>query len=61
MGSPGDLLDELARVYARAAVDLFLSRGPDTVADEPGDSRVDQLHDAAQQGVSSSRAERNSR
>jgi hypothetical protein len=61
MGSPGDLLDELARAYARAAVDEFLKRGADTVADELGDSRVDQLHDGAQQGPSSSGTERNSR
>lgn len=61
MGFPGDLLDELARVYAHAVVDLFLRHGPDTVVDESGDSRVDQLHDAAQEGVSSSCTERNSR
>ena len=43
MGSPADLLDELARVYARAAVDAFLARteeageSPDkeAVSDQP--------------------------
>lgn len=34
MGSPSDLLDELARVYARAAVDAFLARTEDGVAAE---------------------------
>jgi len=60
MGSVGDLLDELARVYAHAAVDQFLRHGSDAV-DEPGDSRVDQLHEAAQQGAGSGGGERNSR
>ena len=29
MGSPSDLLDELARVYARVAVEEFLARSKD--------------------------------
>jgi hypothetical protein len=37
MGSPFDLLDELARVYARAAVDAFLARTEDGVAEESPD------------------------
>ena len=37
MGSPSDLLDELARVYARAAVDAFLARTEDGVAEESPD------------------------
>lgn len=31
MSSPADLLDELARVYARAAVDAFLARAEEGV------------------------------
>ena len=34
MGSPADLLDEFARVYARAAVDAFLARAEEGVAGE---------------------------
>jgi hypothetical protein len=34
MGSPSDLLDELARVYARAAVDAFLARTEHGVVEE---------------------------
>ena len=34
MGSPSDLLDELARVYARAAVDAFLARTEEGVVEE---------------------------
>ena len=34
MGSPSDLLDELARVYARAAVDAFLARAEEGVVGE---------------------------
>jgi hypothetical protein len=37
MGSPSDLLDELARVYARAAVDAFLARTEDGVVEESPD------------------------
>lgn len=37
MGSPSDLLDELARVYARAAVDAFLARTEEGVAEESPD------------------------
>lgn len=37
MGSPADLLDELSRVYARAAVDAFLARTEDGVAEESHD------------------------
>lgn len=34
MGSPSDLLDELARVYARVAVEEFLARTKHGVAEE---------------------------
>ena len=37
MGFPSDLLDELARVYARAAVDAFLARTEHGVAEESPD------------------------
>jgi hypothetical protein len=37
MGSPSDLLDELARVYARSAVDAFLARNDDDVVEESPD------------------------
>lgn len=33
MGSPSDLLDELARVYARVAVEEFLARTKDGIAE----------------------------
>lgn len=61
MATPGDLLDELARVYARAAVDRFLRYGVDVATDAPGDNAVDQLSDAAPQVVSSTGAEGNPR
>ena len=37
MDSPSDLLDDLARVYARAAVDAFLARNDDGVVEESPD------------------------
>lgn len=37
MGFPSDLLDELARVYARAAVDAFLARTEHGVVEESPD------------------------
>jgi len=37
MDSPSDLLDELARVYARAAVDSFLARTGHRVVEEAPD------------------------
>lgn len=42
MGSPSDLLDELARVYARVAVEEFLARTKDGLADEDSANRKDQ-------------------
>jgi hypothetical protein len=42
MGSPTDLLDELARVYARVAVDEFLARTKDGLAEEDSANRKDQ-------------------
>jgi len=41
MGSPSDLLDELARVYARVAVEEFLARTKDGVAEEDSANRKD--------------------
>ena len=34
MRSPSDLLDELARVYARVAVEEFLARTKDGIAED---------------------------
>lgn len=42
MGSPSDLLDELARVYARVAVEEFLARGKDGIAEDDGASGKEQ-------------------
>lgn len=42
MGSPSDLLDELARVYARVAVEEFLARTKDDLAEEDSANRKDQ-------------------
>ena len=42
MGSPSDLLDELARVYARVAVEEFLARTKDGLAEEDSANRKDQ-------------------
>jgi len=42
MGSPSDLLDELARVYARVAVEEFLARTKDGLEDEDSANRKDQ-------------------
>lgn len=42
MGSPSDLLDELARVYARVAVEDFLARTKDGIAEEHSANRKDQ-------------------
>ena len=39
MGSPSDLLDELARVYARLAVEEFLARTKDDLAEEDSANR----------------------
>ena len=41
MGSPTDLLDELARVYARVAVEEFLARTKDGLAEEDGANQKD--------------------
>ena len=40
MGSPADLLDEFARVYARAAVDAFLARAEAGVVGEPPENEA---------------------
>ncbi|MGH8317784.1 MAG: hypothetical protein ACREUL_07375 [Steroidobacteraceae bacterium] len=40
MGSPSDLLEELARVYARAAVDAFLARTEEGVVGESPDKEA---------------------
>lgn len=42
MGSRSDLLDELARVYARVAVEEFLAGTVDGVAEDDGDTRRDE-------------------
>ena len=42
MGSPSDLLDELARVYARVAVEEFLARTKDGLADDDPANGKDQ-------------------
>lgn len=42
MGSPLDLLDELARVYARVAVEEFLARTRDGIAQDDSANRKDQ-------------------
>ena len=42
MGSPSDLLDELARVYARVAVEEFLARTKDGLGEEDSANRKDQ-------------------
>ena len=42
MGSPSDLLDELARVYARVAVEEFLARTKDGFAEEVSANEKDQ-------------------
>jgi hypothetical protein len=42
MGSPSDLLDELARVYARVAVEEFLARTKDGLVEEDSANRKDQ-------------------
>lgn len=41
MGSPTDLLDELARVYARVAVEEFLARTWDGLAEEDSANQKD--------------------
>jgi hypothetical protein len=42
MGSLSDLLDELARVYARVAVEEFLARTKDGIAEDDGANRNEQ-------------------
>ena len=42
MGSPSDLLDELARVYARVAVEEFLARTKDALAEDDRANGKDQ-------------------
>ena len=42
MGSPSDLLDELARVYARVAVEEFLARTNDGPAEDDSVNRKDE-------------------
>jgi hypothetical protein len=42
MGSPSDLLDELARVYARVAVEEFLARTKDGLEEDDSANRKDQ-------------------
>lgn len=42
MGSPSDLLDELARVYARVAVEEFLARSRDGLAEDDSANRKEQ-------------------
>ena len=42
MGLPSDLLDELARVYARVAVEEFLARTKDGLEEDDSANRKDQ-------------------
>ena len=42
MGSRSDLLDDLARVYARVAVEEFLAGAVDGVAEDDGDTGKDE-------------------
>ena len=42
MGSLSDLLDELARVYARVAIEEFLARTKNGIAEEGSANQKDQ-------------------
>ena len=52
MGSPSDLLDELARVYARVAVEEFLARTKDGLEEDDSANRKDQDSSAKPPAVS---------